>query len=162
MNLEKATLAGGCFWGVEELFQKLSGVENTIVGYTGGTTENPTYETVKTGETGHAESIEISFDSRRISYSELLIFFFKMHDPTQLNRQGNDRGSQYRSEIFFHSEEQKKAALEIIKKIDLSEQWQNPLVTVVSPAQIFYSAEEYHQDYLKKNPGGYTCHFIRD
>ena len=159
---QTATLAGGCFWGVEELFRQLPGVTKTTVGYTGGKTVNPTYETVKTGNTGHAEAIEIFFDPHLITFKDLLLFFFKMHDPTTLNQQGNDKGSQYRSEVFYHSEEQQNIALETIKAISLSGKWKNPIVTKVSPATEFYSAEEYHQDYLQKNPGGYTCHFIRD
>lgn len=158
---EKATLAGGCFWGVEELFRNLPGVVNTVVGYTGGHTENPTYETVKTGNTGHAETIEITFNPQVTHYKDILRFFFKMHDPTTHNQQGNDIGSQYRSEIFFHSESQKQVASEVIAEIESSQLWKKPVLTAVSPAGEFYSAEDYHQDYLQKNPGGYTCHYIR-
>lgn len=159
---ELATLAGGCFWGVEELFRKLDGVIQTTVGYTGGNTQNPTYETVKTGTTGHAESIQIEFDPATISFEQLLMFFFKMHDPTTENRQGNDVGTQYRSEIFVHSPKQKQTALAVIEKVNVSGQWTKPVVTKVSEYTKFYSAEAYHQDYLQKNPSGYTCHFIRD
>lgn len=162
MANELATLAGGCFWGVEELFRKLDGVSKTTVGYTGGHTDNPTYETVKTGTTGHAESIQVEFDPSKISFEDLLMFFFTMHDPTTENRQGNDVGTQYRSEIFAHSPEQKQAALSVIEKVNASGKWPKPLVTKVSDYSQFYSAEDYHQDYLQKNPGGYTCHFIRD
>lgn len=162
MAIETATLAGGCFWGVEELFRNLEGVKKTTVGYTGGETKNPTYETVKTGTTGHAEAIQIEFDPNIISFENLLLFFFKMHDPTTVNRQGNDIGSQYRSEIFFHSDEQKLKSENVIHQVNQSGQWSKPLVTKVSPYDQFYSAEDYHQDYLQKNPGGYTCHFIRD
>lgn len=162
MKSEIATLAGGCFWGVEELVRKLPGVIDTEVGYTGGSTENPTYDTVKMGKTGHAEAIQIEFDSEKISYEQILEFFFKIHDPTTVNRQGNDIGTQYRSAIFYHSEEQKLSALKTIEKISASGKWSKPLVTEVIQASAFYSAESYHQDYFQKNPGGYTCHFIRD
>lgn len=161
MSTEFATLAGGCFWGVEELFQNLEGVNDTEVGYTGGHTENPTYETVKTGTTGHAESIEIEFDPSVISYEAILDYFFTLHDPTTEDRQGNDVGSQYRSEIFFHSETQKAVAEKVIQKWEDSGKWKEPIVTKLSQATEFYSAEAFHQDYLKKNPNGYTCHYIR-
>lgn len=161
-NLETAILAGGCFWGVEELIRQLPGVENTEVGYTGGSTENPTYEQVKTGTTGHAEAIEIQFDPNRISYESLLMFFFQIHDPTTTNRQGNDIGSQYRSAIFFLNESQKETAKKILERVENSKAWKKPVVTEIVPASNFYSAEKYHQDYLKKNPGGYTCHWVRD
>ncbi len=157
-----ATLAGGCFWGVEELLRQIPGVIETTVGYTGGFTENPTYETVKTGGTGHAESIQIVFDPSRLGYEELLGFFFRMHDPTTLNRQGGDRGTQYRSAIFYHDEEQKKVADKVKERVGKSGKWKNPIVTEIVPAKKFYSAEAYHQKYLVKNPGGYTCHFLRD
>lgn len=160
-KIEKATLAGGCFWGVEELFRQLKGVQKTTVGYTGGDTPSPTYETVKTSKTGHAEAIEIEFDPQQITYDELLNFFFKIHDPTTLDRQGNDRGSQYRSEIFFHSPEQREIALRVIQEFEKKQFWPAPIVTKVNPARAFFSAEEYHQDYLQKNPGGYTCHWLR-
>jgi peptide methionine sulfoxide reductase msrA/msrB len=157
----KATLSGGCFWGVEELFRQLPGVLDTTVGYTGGDVPNATYELVKTGRTGHAESIEIVYDPSRISYEELLEFFFKMHDPTTANRQGNDVGSQYRSAIYFHDEAQRLAAEKVKAKVEASGAWKRPIVTEIVPAKEFWSAEGYHQDYLQKNPGGYTCHYIR-
>ena len=159
---ETATLAGGCFWGVEELIRVMPGVLATEVGYTGGTTENPVYEQVKTGRTGHAEAIEIQFDPQVLSYANLLEFFFKLHDPTTRNRQGNDIGTQYRSAIFYHSETQKQTAEAIKLKVENSGAWKKPVVTEIVPAARFYSAENYHQDYLQKNPGGYTCHFVRD
>lgn len=159
---ETATLAGGCFWGVEELIRNLPGVTSTRVGYTGGLTENPRYEDVKTGLTGHAESIEISFDPLKLSYESLLRYFFRLHDPTTKNRQGNDIGTQYRSAIFYHSEEQKKIAEKVRSEVDHSGKWKNPLVTEIVPAKTFYSAEEYHQNYLQKHPNGYTCHYLRD
>jgi len=161
-NKETAVLAGGCFWGVEELIRALPGVLSTEVGYTGGTLENPTYPQVKKGNTGHAEAIQIEFDPSQITYGDILRFFFKMHDPTTTNRQGNDIGTQYRSAIFFMSEEQKRVAEEVKSEVDRSGRWKKPVVTEVVPAVPFYSAEDYHQDYLRKNPGGYTCHYIRD
>lgn len=158
----KATLAGGCFWGVEELLRALPGITKTEVGYTGGQTPNPRYETVKTGTTGHAEAIQVEFDPAKISYEEILRFFFTMHDPTTANRQGNDIGSQYRSAIFFHDEEQKKIAEQVKAAVDKSGAWKKPVVTEIVPATEFYSAEDYHQDYLQKHPSGYTCHWVRD
>ncbi len=158
---EVAILAGGCFWGVEDLVRKLPGVLDTEVGYTGGNIENPVYEQVKTGKTGHAEALKIVFNPTQISFDDLLEFFFQMHDPTTKNRQGNDVGSQYRSAIFYFHETQKKKAEAKIKEWDASHKWKNPIVTEVVKAGAFYSAEEYHQDYLEKNPGGYTCHYIR-
>ncbi len=162
MKKEMATLAGGCFWGMEEIIRNLPGVLSTVVGYTGGRVDNPTYNMVKLGTTNHAESVQIEFDSTKLSYGDLLVFFFRMHDPTTENQQGNDKGTQYRSVIFYHSEEQKKMALEVIKKIDAAKKWPRPIVTQVVPATKFYPAEEYHQDYLQKNPQGYTCHWLRD
>jgi methionine-S-sulfoxide reductase len=157
---EQAILAGGCFWGMEDIIRKIPGVQKTEVGYTGGVTKNPTYETVKVGNTGHAESIRIVFDPTQLKYSDLLHLFFRMHDPTTLNRQGGDKGSQYRSAIFYFSEEQKNVAHEI--KAASAAKWPGPIVTEITPAREFYSAEGYHQDYLLKNPGGYTCHWVRD
>jgi peptide methionine sulfoxide reductase msrA/msrB len=159
---EKATLAGGCFWGMEEIIRAIPGVISTQVGYTGGFTKDPVYAQVKTGETGHAESIEVVFDPEKISYADLLSWFFRMHDPTTVNRQGNDVGTQYRSAIFVHSDEQKKTAEAVKAKVDKSGNWKKPVVTEIVQASRFYDAEDYHQDYLKKNPGGYTCHFIRN
>ena len=161
-SIQTAILAGGCFWGVEELFRNLPGVVSTEVGYTGGVVPNPTYEIVKRGTSGHAESIKIEFDSSKLSYEDLLKFFFKIHDPTTKNQQGNDIGSQYRSAIFFESEEQHKSAQKIKELVESSGAWKKPLVTEIVKASTFYSAESFHQDYLKKNPGGYTCHYIRD
>ena len=161
-KLEIATLAGGCFWGVEELFRQLPGVTDTEVGYTGGTLENPTYQEVKRGDTGHAETIQIEFDPSKISYEEILNYFFRLHDPTTLNRQGNDIGSQYRSAIFYHDEQQRTIAEKVKARVDQSGKWPRKVVTEIIPAKPFYSAEDYHQDYLQKNPGGYTCHYLRD
>lgn len=159
---EIATLAGGCFWGMEELVRTLPGVISTTVGYTGGTTSGPTYETVKTGTTGHAEALQIVFDPKKTSFEKILLFFFKIHDPTTSNRQGNDLGTQYRSAIFTHSEEQKKTAEAVKLRVEKSGKWKRPLVTQIVPAEPFYPAENYHQKYLQKNPGGYTCHYVRD
>jgi peptide-methionine (S)-S-oxide reductase len=162
MKKEIATLAGGCFWGMEEIIRKIPGVTNTNVGYTGGRIDNPNYNIVKLGTSNHAESIQLEFDSSQITYSEILSYFFRMHDPTTVNQQGNDKGTQYRSVIFYHSKEQKQIALEVIKKINDSKKWPNPIVTEVIEATKFYPAEEYHQDYLQKNPNGYTCHWLRN
>lgn len=162
MKKEIATLAGGCFWGMEEIIREIPGVLETQVGYTGGSVENPTYKIVSLGTTNHAETVQVEFNPDKLSYKDLLGYFFRMHDPTTVNQQGNDKGSQYRSVIFYHSEEQKKTAHEVIKQITEAKKWPKPLVTQVTPAQKFYPAEEYHQDYLKKNPGGYTCHWLRD
>jgi methionine-S-sulfoxide reductase len=159
---ETATLAGGCFWGVEELIRALPGVIDTTVGYTGGSTGNPTYETVKTGRTGHAETVEIVFEPEKISYEEILNFFFKLHDPTTKNRQQNDIGTQYRSAIFYHDDAQREAAERVKQQVEAYGKWSRPIVTEVVPATTFYSAEDYHQDYLKKNPYGYNCHYVRE
>jgi len=159
---ETATLAGGCFWGMEDLLRQQPGVLETEVGYTGGTTPNPRYEDVKTGRTGHAEAIRISFDPAKTSFEALLRFFFRMHDPTTLNRQGNDVGSQYRSAIFVHSEAQRRVAERVKAEVEASGFWKKPVVTEILSAGPWHSAEAYHQDYLVKNPGGYTCHWVRD
>lgn len=161
MATELATLAGGCFWGMEDLFRKLPGVLNTDVGYTGGNTPNATYNEVKTGRTMHTEALQLEFDPSKLSYEELLLFFFRVHDPTTENRQGNDVGTQYRSAIFFHSDEQKKTAEKVIARVNTSKAWKSPVATQVTAAKEFYKAEEYHQDYLKKDPNGYTCHYVR-
>ena len=160
---ETAILAGGCFWGMEELLRKIPGVLRTEVGYTGGTVKDPGYEQVKTGTSGHAESVKVIFDPKKISYAELLEkWFFRMHDPTTKNRQGNDVGSQYRSAIFYTSKEQQSIALKVKAKVNQSGKWKAPIVTEVIAASPFTPAEDYHQDYLQKNPGGYTCHYLRD
>ena len=160
---EVAVLAGGCFWGMEELLRKVPGVLDTEVGYAGGTTQSPSYEVVKTGTTGHAESVRITFDPSKLSYEELLEkWFFRMHDPTTKNRQGNDVGTQYRSAIFVSSPEQRRVAEMVKQRIDKSGKWKSPVVTEIVEAGPFTLAEGYHQDYLEKNPGGYTCHWMRD
>ncbi len=155
---EIATLAGGCFWGMEDLIRKQPGVIKTEVGYTGGTVANATYQ----NHEGHAEAIQIRFDPSRTTYEALLRFFFRMHDPTTLNRQGNDLGSSYRSAIFYHSEAQRQTAARVKAEVDASGKWKRPIVTEITAAGPWWKAEEYHQDYLVKNPGGYTCHYVRD
>ncbi len=157
MSVEKAILAGGCFWGVEELIRHLPGVQSTVVGYTGGDVPNATYRNHGT----HAEGIEIVFDNAVISYRALLEFFFQIHDPTTRNRQGNDRGASYRSAIFYVNDTQQAIANTLIAEMNASKKWPGPVVTEVVPATVFWNAEAEHQDYLQKNPGGYTCHFIR-
>jgi peptide methionine sulfoxide reductase msrA/msrB len=156
-----ATLSGGCFWGVQELVRKLPGVLSTSVGYTGGTTDKPTYEDVHTGRTGHAEAVEIVYDPKVLSYETILGYFFRLHDPTTPNRQGNDVGSQYRSAIFYHDEDQRKVAERVKAEVDRSGKWPKKVVTEIVPATSFYPAEDYHQDYLQKHPDGYTCHYLR-
>jgi methionine-S-sulfoxide reductase len=151
--MEIAVLAGGCFWGVEELLRKVPGVLETEVGYSGGTIEHPKYEQVKTGKTGHAEAIEITYDPKLLSYSRLLELFFQLHDPTTLNRQGNDIGTQYRSAIFVRTPGEREAAEDAIKRENESGRWKRPVTTTVEDLTTFYPAEDYHQDYLQKNPG---------
>jgi len=159
---ETAILAGGCFWGMEEIIRQIPGVLKTTVGYSGGKTSDPTYEEVCTGSTGHAEAIEVVFDSNRLSYEGLLGYFFRMHDPTTLNRQHNDVGTQYRSAIFYTSDDQKKTAEGVKAKLEAAKKFNRPITTEISPAAKFYPAEDYHQKYLVKHPGGYTCHVLRD
>jgi peptide methionine sulfoxide reductase msrA/msrB len=159
---ETAIFAGGCFWGMEDLLRKIPGVIDTEVGYTGGKLDKPTYEDVKTGRTGHAESVRVVYDPSKTSYETLLSFFFRMHDPTTMNRQGNDVGTQYRSAIFYTSEEQRRIAEEVKERVNRSGKWKAPVVTQIVPAGEFYRAEDYHQDYLVEHPNGYTCHFLRD
>ncbi len=163
-NIEKsevALLAGGCFWGMEELFRKLPGVINTEVGYSGGTLNDPAYELVSKGIGGHAETLKVVFDPQKISYADIVKFFFKIHDPTTLNQQGNDIGVQYRSAIFYQNEQQKKTAEQVKNLANEAGFYKGKVVTEITPAGEFYAAEDYHQDYLQKNPRGYTCHFIR-
>lgn len=159
--MEKAVLAGGCFWGMEDLIRRNRGVIKTRVGYTGGALENPTYSHVKTGLSGHAEAIEITFDPALTSFDAMLEIFFQIHDPTTLGRQGNDIGSQYRSAIFYLSDAQREASLAMIARIEASGIWPGPIVTEVTKASEFWEAEDFHQDYLERNPNGYTCHFPR-
>ena len=155
--MAKATFAAGCFWGVEATFRQLPGVTATRVGYIGGNTEKPTYKEVCTDRTGHAEAVEVDYDSSKISYDTLLDVFWGNHDPTQLNRQGPDWGTQYRSAIFFHSPEQEAAAKASKQKLDNSHRFSKPIVTQIVPAVAFYEAEDYHQQYLEKR-GLATCH----
>lgn len=150
-------LAGGCFWGLEELFREQPGVINTEVGYTGGSNENPTYE----NHPGHAETLAITYDEDKTDYANILDFFFRIHDPTTMNRQGNDVGSSYRSAIFYQDDAELRTAQGVIDKVNASGLYKNPVVTTLEPYKKFWSAEEYHQDYLQKHPGGYTCHFVR-
>lgn len=158
MTTEKAILAGGCFWGVEELFRQQEGVISTEVGYTGGDVPNATYRNHGT----HAEGIEIIFDPTILSYRKLLEYFFKIHDPSTKNRQGNDIGTSYHSAIFYIDETQKETANNLILELDATGKWPGKIITEVVPATDFWTAEKEHQDYLQKNPGGYTCHFLRD
>ncbi|HEY6080327.1 MAG TPA: bifunctional methionine sulfoxide reductase B/A protein [Polyangiaceae bacterium] len=161
-TLETAILAGGCFWGMEELLRKIPGVVSTEVGYTGGKA-GVTYEDMHHDTTGNAEGVRIIFDPKRLTYADLLEnWFFRMHDPTTLNRQGNDTGAQYRSVIFYTSPEQQQTAELVKKRVNASGKWPRPLVTEISKASTFTLAEDYHQDYLQKNPRGYTCHYLRD
>lgn len=161
LHAETATFAAGCFWGSEEFFRKIPGVLKTQVGYTGGTTTNPKYEEMHDGHTGHAESVEITFDPKVVSYQDLMDKFFKMHDPTTLNRQGNDSGTQYRSAIFYNSEKQKEEAMAFKSKVEKSKAWKGSITTEITQAKKFWPAEEYHQKYLVKNPGGYDNHYVR-
>lgn len=157
MTIERAVLAGGCFWGMQDLIRRMPGVVSTSVGYTGGDVPNATYRNHGT----HAEAIEINFDPSKITYRRLLELFFQIHDPTTLNRQGNDRGTSYRSAIYFTSEEQKATALDTIADVDASGLWPGNVVTEIEPVGDFWEAEAEHQDYLERIPDGYTCHFAR-
>jgi methionine-S-sulfoxide reductase len=159
MTPHTAIVAAGCFWGVEEMLRQLPGITATQVGYTGGTTENPTYEQICTGTTGHAEAIKITFDPSKLSYERVLELFFSLHDPTQFNRQGNDLGSQYRSAIFVSSDEERASAELMKTRENDSGRWPRPVVTSIEALKHFYPAELYHQEYLRKNPGGYNCHY---
>jgi len=161
MAEEKAILAGGCFWGMEELICKQDGVTNTRVGYTGGHTNNPTYNEVCIGDTGHTEGIEITFDNEVTNYRAILEFFFQIHDPTTVNRQGNDTGTQYRSAIFTLGDDQVQTARDLVRELNAANIFPAPIVTEIVPAGEFHEAEPDHQDYLQKFPNGYTCHFIR-
>ena len=162
MANEIAILAGGCFWGVEQIFRDIDGVVDTDVGYTGGTTENPTYEQVCRGNTGHAEAVRVEFNPDQLSYEKVLDYFFRLHDPTTMNRQHNDVGTQYRSAIFVTSAAQRTIAEHVKKTFDQSGRWTGPVVTEIAEAGTFYPAESYHQDYLVKNPTGYNCHVLLD
>ncbi|MEK7564284.1 MAG: peptide-methionine (S)-S-oxide reductase MsrA [Patescibacteria group bacterium] len=154
--IKKIVLAGGCFWGLEDLLRKQKGVVNTTVGYTGGSVIDPTYH----NHEGHAEAVEIEYEDIETSYKNLLDFFFQIHNPTTLNKQGNDKGTSYRSTIFYGNDEEKKEAQDFIDIVNNSKRWKDPVITTLEPLGVFYKAEDYHQDYLVKNPGGYTCHAI--
>jgi peptide-methionine (S)-S-oxide reductase len=159
-SLEVATLAGGCFWCIEAVFREVDGVENVVSGYTGGTTANPTYEQVCSGKTGHAEAVQVSFDPFKISYREILEIFFSIHDPTTLNRQGVDVGTQYRSAIFYHTEQQKAIAEELIAELNTARLWKKPIVTQIVPLHTFYPAEDYHQRYFSQHPEQGYCQMV--
>jgi peptide methionine sulfoxide reductase msrA/msrB len=163
VKTETAILAGGCFWGMQEILRAVDGVLETRVGYCGGTLPNATYKDVKRGDTGHAEAVKVVFDPARLSFRQLLTdWFFRMHDPTTRNRQGNDMGASYRSAILYRNDQQKEEALAAIREAQAAGRWSAPITTVVEPARNWSDAEDYHQDYLRKNPGGYTCHWLRD
>lgn len=158
-----AVLAGGCFWGMEEILRGVPGVVQTQVGYTGGSLPKPSYKDVSSGRSGHAEAVRVVYDERLLSFRQLLAdWFFRMHDPTTRNRQGNDVGTQYRSAIFVSTPSQREVAESVIRELDKSGKFDAPIVTTIEEAGEFTPAEEYHQDYLQKNPGGYTCHYLRD
>jgi methionine-S-sulfoxide reductase len=160
---EVAVLAAGCFWGVEEILRAVPGIIDTDVGYTGGWLENPTYDDTHDSKSGHAEASRVTFDPSVLSYEDLLEkWFFRLHDPTTLNRQGNDIGTQYRSAIFPQTPEQKLIAERVKARIEASGKWKRPVTTTIEPPSTWYSAEGYHQDYLRKHPGGYSCHYLRD
>lgn len=156
--MEKATFGGGCFWGIEETFRKIKGVKKTTVGYMGGKIKNPTYEQVCTDKTGHVEVVQVEFDPKILSYEDLLQIFWNAHNPTTLDRQGPDIGTQYKSVIFYYSEKQKESAMKSKEKLEKSKKFKEKIVTAILPAQEFYKAEEYHQKYLKKR-GLAVCHF---
>jgi peptide-methionine (S)-S-oxide reductase len=157
---ETATVAGGCFWCMEAVFQQIDGVETVVSGYTGGTTANPTYREVCSDRTGHAEAVQVSFDPLKISYREILEIFFSVHDPTTLNRQGTDVGTQYRSAIFYSSDEQRDAAEQLIRELDEAHTWKKPIVTQILPLDRFYPAENYHRDYFVRHPEQAYCQMV--
>lgn len=161
-SVDTAVLAGGCFWGVEEIIRTLPGVIDVEAGYTGGQLTNPDYSAVSTDSTGHAEAVKITYDPSKTSYEAILRFFFRLHDPTTRNRQGNDIGTRYRSAIFVKSEKERETAEKVIREVSNSGKWKNQVVTTIEDAGAWWKAEEYHQDYLQKHPGGYTCHYLRD
>jgi peptide-methionine (S)-S-oxide reductase len=160
-GLEVATLAGGCFWCLEAVYDQLKGVRSVESGYMGGRTPDPTYEDVCSGDTGHAEVVRIAFDPREVSFREVLEVFFVIHDPTTLNRQGNDSGTQYRSAVFYHSPEQKATAEKVVADLGQAKLWKDPIVTEIAPASRFYEAEGYHQEYFEHNPGQPYCQFVQ-
>ncbi len=160
VSLEVATLAGGCFWCIDAVFQEVDGVENVISGYTGGTTVNPTYQQVCSDETNHAEAVQLTFNTAKISYREILEIFFSVHDPTTLNRQGADTGTQYRSAIFYHNEQQKTIAEELIGELNKARLWKKPIVTQIAPLDKFYPAEDYHREYFSQHPEQAYCQMV--
>ena len=162
MSHESVLLGAGCFWGVEHILKKIDGIVSTSVGYSGGIVKDPTYPMVCAGNTGHAEVVKVEFDPTIISFEKVLDYFFRLHDPTTTNRQHNDIGTQYRSVIFYYNQDQKKIANEVVNKLNSSKTFKDPIVTEIQEAGDFYSAEDYHQDYLIKNPDGYMCHILRN
>jgi peptide-methionine (S)-S-oxide reductase len=160
MPTELATFAGGCFWCLEAVFEQLRGVTKVTSGYAGGSVPNPTYQAVCTGSTGHAEVVQVVFDPAEISYRDLLGVFFSLHDPTTLNRQGGDIGTQYRSAIFYHDEEQRRTAEDVIKELEAEHVFDDPIVTTVEPLDVFYPAEEYHREYYRRNPSQPYCRAV--
>ena len=160
VSLEVATLAGGCFWCIEEVFREVDGVENVVSGYTGGTIVNPTYEQVCTGKTGHAEAVQVKFNPSKLSYREILEIFFSVHDPTTLNKQGADVGTQYRSSIFYHNEQQKRVAEELTGELSRAQLWNRPIVTQIVPLGTFYPADVYHQEYFSRHPEQAYCQMV--
>jgi peptide-methionine (S)-S-oxide reductase len=159
---QTAYLAGGCFWGMEELLRSLKGVTDVEAGYTGGRTDQAFYKLVSKGASGHAESVKLTFDPQQASFEDILLFFFKIHDPTTMNQQGNDKGTQYRSAIFYTDNEQRAVAEKVKTRVEKSGAWKKPIVTEIVAFNQWFKAEDEHQDYLQKNPGGYTCHSIRN
>jgi len=159
-SLKTATLAGGCFWCIEAVFREVIGVNKVVSGYTGGVTINPNYQQVCTGQTGHAEAVQVSFDPSKISYREILEIFFSIHNPTTINRQGADVGTQYRSAIFYHNEQQRAIAGKVIEELNKAKLWDKPIVTQIVPLLTFHSAEDYHQDYFSRNPGPAYCQLV--
>ncbi|MBI4416473.1 MAG: peptide-methionine (S)-S-oxide reductase MsrA [Euryarchaeota archaeon] len=157
---EVATLGGGCFWCLQPLFQELRGVDKVVVGYSGGHVKDPSYELVCTDTTGHAEAVQVTFDPNVVSYEDLLKVFFSVHDPTTLNRQGNDMGTQYRSAIFYHTPDQKETSERVIRELEAAKLWDDPFVTEVTPFKALYPAEDYHQDYFRKNPWAGYCRLV--
>ena len=162
MKQNYVIVAGGCFWGLEDLLRNLEGVTSTKVGYSGGDFDDPTYADIRTGKTGHAEAVRVEYNEDEISLNDILHYFFKIHDPTTVNRQGNDVGTSYRSAVFYRDEAQKEIIENVIDEVSENGRFENPVVTTVALEKEFYDAEEYHQNYLQKNPNGYTCHFERD
>jgi peptide-methionine (S)-S-oxide reductase len=162
MKLNYVIVGGGCFWGLEDLLRNLDGVTSTKVGYSGGDFENPRYADIRTGKTGHVEAVRVEYDEDKISLKEILHYFFKIHDPTTKNRQGNDVGTSYRSAVFYRDDAQKAIIENVIEEVNEIGRFENAVVTTVALEKEFYDAEEYHQNYLQKNPNGYSCHFERD